>query len=198
MFVYHQLTQAERYLIATMRRQRLPSSVIALRLGRHRSTVYREVVRNASTYDGHYGADKAHSYAEARRSRCRRKPQYSLEELALVAQLLHCLWSPQQISAVLGQRLGLAISMQTIYRHVRRDRKRGGELWRRLRIVSKFGRKRYRSKDSRGVLPGKRHISQRPPEVEQRHVQGHCDLPPSAVPVFRLKSGLKITGSRWW
>ncbi len=172
---YHQFTQHERYLIASMRRQRLSVPTIARRLGRHPSSIYREVKRNASTYDGHYGADKANSYAVARRSRCRRKPQYSLEEWAVIDQHLRLLWSPEQISAVLGSNGQLSISMQSIYRHVRRDRRRGGDLWRCLRIVPKFGRKRYRSHDSRGVLPGKRHISERPAEVELRQVQGHWE-----------------------
>jgi IS30 family transposase len=41
--------------------------------------------------------------------------------------------------------------------------------------MSKFGRKRYRSVDSRGVLPGKRSISQRPAEVEHRQQFGHWE-----------------------
>ena len=172
---YHQFTHHERYLIALMRRQRLSAATIARRLGRHVSSIYREVKRNASTYDGHYGADKAHSYAVARRSRCRRKPQYSQQEWAVVDELLRLWWSPQQIAAVLAQLDCMQISMQSIYRHVRRDRRRGGALWRCLRIVSKFARKRYRSQVSRGVLPGKRHISERPAEVELRQEQGHWE-----------------------
>jgi IS30 family transposase len=81
---YCQLTQAERYSIASMRRQKLTTAQIALRLGRHRSTIYREVERNKTTHNGHYGAEKAHSYATARRRRCRRKPQYSQQELSRV------------------------------------------------------------------------------------------------------------------
>ena len=68
---YCQLTQAERYSIASLRRQKLTVVQIALRLGRHRSTIYREVERNKTTHNGHYGAEKAHSYATARRRRCR-------------------------------------------------------------------------------------------------------------------------------
>src|SRR5712675_2077617 len=51
----------------------------------------------------------------------------------------------------------------------------GGDLWRHTRIMSKFGRKRYRSHDSRGVLPGKRSISERPVEVELRRRVGHWE-----------------------
>ena len=67
------------------------------------------------------------------------------------------------------------ISHETIYRRIRWDKRIGGDLWRHTRIMSKFGRKRYRSIDSRGVLPGKRHISERPPEVALRKVFGHWE-----------------------
>jgi IS30 family transposase len=172
---YCQLTQAERYSIAQMRRQKLTVKQMALRLGRHRSTIYRECKRNKTTHNGHYGAEKAHSYATARRSRCRRKPQYSHQELSQVARLLRRRWSPQQISGRLRLSGQLSISAQTIYRHIRRDRRAGGDLWRYTRIVSKFGRKRYKSVDSRGVLPGKRHISQRPLEAQRRLRIGHWE-----------------------
>jgi IS30 family transposase len=173
---YCQLTQAERYSIASMRRQKLTVTQMALRLGRHRSTIYREVKRNKTTYNGHYGAQKAHSYATARRWRCRSKPQYSRQELAKVDALLRRRWSPQQISGR-QRRVGrLRISAQTIYRHIWRDRKAGGELWKYMRIISKFGRKRYKSVDSRGVLRGKRHISERPEEVAERRQVGHWEV----------------------
>jgi transposase, IS30 family len=172
---YHQLTHHERYLIGVMRTQRLTVVQMSDRLGRHRSTIYREVKRNKSTYDGHYGVDKAHSYAVARLRRSRRKPQYSHQEVVRVEALLRLKWSPQQISCVYAQRRGTQISAQTIYRHIKKDRRRGGELWRHTRIMSKYGRKRYGRRDSRGVLTGKRHISERPADVAGRRRIGHWE-----------------------
>jgi IS30 family transposase len=159
-----------------MRRQKLTVAQIALRLGRHRSTIYREVQRNKTTYNGHYGAEKADSYATARRRRSRRKPQYSQQELARVDGLLRRRWSPKQISGWYRRFRLLEISAQTIYRHIKRDRKKAGDLWRYTRIISKFGRKRYKSVDFRGVLPGKRHISERPKRVERRRQVGHWEV----------------------
>jgi IS30 family transposase len=171
---YHQLTQNERYLIAQLRQQGVAARTIALRLGRHHSTVYREVKRNATTHNGAYRPHKAHVYAGARRWKARSKPQYGEQELERVNQLLREDLSPEQCCGVLREQ-GLSISWPTIYRHIRRDRREGGTLWRHLRIIPKFGRKRYRSKDSRGVLPGKRHISERPAGAARRSRRWHWE-----------------------
>lgn len=172
---YHQLTQEERYLIAAQRMCGYSSAQIARVLGRHRSTVTRELHRNATRHDGDYRAEKAHSYAVARRRRCRRKARFSSVQMALVARLLRRKWSAEQIAGTLRKRGTLNISHETIYRRIRWDKKVGGDLWRHTRIMSKFGRKRYRSHDSRGVLPGKRGLAERPLEVEQRQRVGHWE-----------------------
>jgi len=67
------------------------------------------------------------------------------------------------------------MSVETIYRYLRLDRREGGQLWRSLRIVSKFGRKRRGSPETRGRLIGKRHISERPAVVERRLQIGHWE-----------------------
>jgi len=148
---------------------------IASALGRHRSTITRELQRNATHHDGKYRAEKAHGYAVARRRRCRRRPRFSAADLAMVARLLRRKWSAEQIAGVLKKRGTLRISHETIYRRIRWDKRAGGDLWRHTRIMSKFGRKRYRSIDSRGILPGKRSIAQRPVEVERRQQIGHWE-----------------------
>ena len=86
--------------------------------------------------------------------------------MAQVARLVRRRFSPEQIVGVWQRTGGLRISHETIYRQIRWDKRVGGDLWRYTRILSKFGRKRYRSHDSRGVLPGKRPIGDRPAEVE--------------------------------
>src|SRR5262249_22718944 len=87
-------------------------------------------------------------------------PSVQLTGMGEVEQLLHRKWSPEQIS---GRRRALkqpSMSKETIYRYVRRERRAGGQLWRELRILSKFGRKRRGSPATRGRLVGKRHISE--------------------------------------
>jgi IS30 family transposase len=53
---YRQLTPEERYMLAALRRQGLNQAEIDRSLGRHRSTVCREVRRNSTRADGRYRA----------------------------------------------------------------------------------------------------------------------------------------------
>ncbi|MAE69182.1 MAG: IS30 family transposase, partial [Gemmatimonadetes bacterium] len=85
-------------------------------------------------------------------------------------------WSPEQISGHMDRTGSLSISHETIYRYVWEDRARGGTLYRHLRQATKKRRKRYRSYDSRGRLAGKRHISERPKDVDQRRAVGHWEI----------------------
>jgi transposase, IS30 family len=172
---YRQLTQGERYVIANMLRQGYSGRAIALALGRSVSTISRERRRNATRHDGHYRAQKAHQYALARRRRTRKGSQYSLEEWAVVARLLRRKWSPGQIVGRCRRLRQTTMSKESIYRYVRRERRAGGQLWRELRILSRYGRKRRGSPATRGRLIGKRHISERPAEVQRRRQIGHWE-----------------------
>jgi IS30 family transposase len=172
---YHQLTQEERYRITAQLMCGDPPAQIARLVERHRSTITRELRRNVTAHDGKYRAEKAHSYAVARRRRCRRRARFSAADMARIARLVRRKWSAEQIAGTLKKWGTLRISHETIYRRIRWDKKAGGDLWRHTRIMSKFGRKRYRSHDSRGVLPGKRPIGDRPVEVEGRQRLGHWE-----------------------
>ena len=149
---------------------------IAAVLGRHRSTVWRELKRNAAPYDGSYRSARAHERAGARRKRLRRDRQITPEQLAQVEALLREKWSPEQIAGHFRRKGEFSISHETIYRHVWRDYRRGGSLRQHLRGSRKQARKRYRSYDSRGRLAGKRHISERPAVVEARKQTGHWEI----------------------
>jgi len=74
-------------------------------------------------------------------------------DMALVARLLRKKWSAEQIAGKLKDRGRLRISHETIYRLIRWDKRVGGDLWRHARIMSKFGRKRYRNHDLEAYYP---------------------------------------------
>lgn len=165
---YHQLTQEERYLISRGVRLKRTQKELAELLGRSPSTVSRELQRNATAHDGLYRATKAHSYATARRRRARRGPQFSDQVLDRIDGAIRQRWSPEQIVGAFRAEGRIVPSHETIYRRLRHDKRTGGVLWRYTRILSKMGRKRYRSRPARGVLLGKRHISERPAVVASR------------------------------
>src|ERR687889_911331 len=172
---YRQLTSEERYMLAALRRQGLNQAEIARSLGRHRSTVCREIKRNSTRADGRYRAPTAQERTNGRRSRSRRNRRFSAEDFAVVEELLRRQWSPEQVAGHLARTGRLSISHETIYRHVWRDKKQGGTLYTHLRGAGKKRRKRYGAYDSRGRLAGKRMIGERPAEVEAREVAGHWE-----------------------
>jgi IS30 family transposase len=172
---YRQLAQDERYVMARMMHQRYSYRAIAKVLDRSVSTISREKRRNLTRHDGHYRAEKAHQYAMARRSGTRKQDQYSQQEWEAVADLVVRKWSPEQIAGRARSTRKACMSKETIYRYIRRERRAGGQTWRHLRIVSKFGRKRRGSPATRGRLVGKRHISERPRAVELRVRIGHWE-----------------------
>jgi len=172
---YHQLSEGERYAITNGLRRGDSLRGIAQILGRAASTISREIKRNATRHDGHYRAEKAQQYAVARRRRSRRNSQYSQQDWDEVARLLRRKWSPQQIAGRRKLKRRRTMSKEAIYRHVRQDRKAGGQLWRDLRILSKYGRKRRGSPATRGRVLGKRHISERPAVVQARRQRWHWE-----------------------
>ncbi len=173
---YHQITYAERYTLGLLRRQGLSPAAIAQVLGRHRSTILREVRRNRAASDGTYRPQLADWYARGRRSRSRRNRRFSAADFRLVQRFLAQQWSPEQVAGYLRRQRALRISHETIYRYIWEDKRQGGKIYSHLRGAQKQRRKRYRSYDSRGRLAGKRSITDRPAMVETRKQLGHWEI----------------------
>jgi IS30 family transposase len=173
---YHQLSTEERYEIAALRGQQAGVAEMAKHLGRHRSTIYREVKRNQSVHDGRYRASHSVEKASGRKHRSRRNWLYGPTEFEPVETLIRQRLSPEQI---VGRRLleGQAVmSHETIYRWIWADKRCGGSLWRNLRGARKQRRKRYGQYDSRGRLAGKKPIEQRPAVVASRERIGDWEI----------------------
>jgi IS30 family transposase len=173
---YTQLSEEERYRIAALRVEGKSLSTIARRLGRAPSTISREVSRNRYPTDGRYKAYHAERMARGRRSRARRGTRFGASDWKSVVRLLRLDWSPQQVSGHLKLKGLPSMSHETIYQYLLRDRRRGGDLWQRLRGARKQRRKRYGAYDSRGRLAGKRAITERPLEAENRSTIGHWEI----------------------
>ncbi len=142
--MYRQITFAERYTLGVLRRGGLSPAAIARTLGRHRSTILREVQRNHARSDGTYRPQLADWYARGRRSLSRRNRQFSSADLERIRVLLAAHWSPEQVAGRLRLEGRLQISHETIYRYIWADKAAGGTLYTHLRGARKQRRKRYR------------------------------------------------------
>jgi IS30 family transposase len=174
--MYRQITSGERYTLAALHTQGFSQAAIARELGKHPSSISRELKRNSARFDGCYRPGIAGERTRGRRSRSRRNSRFTQADLELVRILLKEKFSPEQASAYLRQHGLLRISHETIYMYLWRDLKAGGELWKDLRGSVKKRRKRYGANDSRGRLAGKKMIGDRPPEVETREELGHWEM----------------------
>ena len=199
---YRQLTSGERYALSALRKQGCSQAEIARSLGRHPSTISREVRRNSKDRTGRvYRPALADDVAHWRRSRSRRNQRFTDEDWDVVIEHLRMEWSPEQIAGRLSRDGSLCISHETIYRYIWRDKRRGGSRYKLLRQAGKKRRKRYGAYDSRGRLAGKRHISERPAAAENRTHLGHWEIDtvlgstkPCIVTLVERKIGYLIIG----
>ena len=198
---YRQITFGERYTLGLLRRRGLSPAVIARVLGRHRSTIGRELARNQTAHDGAYRPQLAEWYARGRRSRSRRNRRFTAADLARVQALLCQQWSPEQVAGYLRRHRLLQISHETIYRYIWADKQLGGQLYTHLRGARKQRRKRSGRYDSRGRLAGKRPITARPAGVETRAQLGHWEADtvlgvgrPCLLSMVERKTGYVVPG----
>jgi IS30 family transposase len=168
MKAYTHLTEIERYQIYTMLQSLTPFEVIARRLGRHRSTIDREVRRNRGLYG--YRPKRAHGMAcERLRDRARANARRIDPELWTRArEYLALRWSPEQIAGRLRLREGLRLSYESIYTHIYADKRAGGELWRLLPCQKLRRRRCGAGRARRHLIPNRVPIEQRPAIVERR------------------------------
>lgn len=201
--MYCQITAAERYTLGLLRQRGLAPAMIARVLGRHRSSISRELRRNRTPRDGAYRPPLADWYARGRRRRSRRDTQFTAVDWARVEQLVREDWSPEQIAGRLRVERQLLISHETIYRRIWMDKRAGGLLYRHLRGARKQKRKRYGAYDSRGRLAGKRPLTARPPGATHRSRFGHWEgdtvlgagqASPCVLTLVERKSGFLVIG----
>ena len=164
---YHHLSQEERYQISALLKAGLTLGQISVNLGRHKSTISREVSRNSGLRG--YRPRQACLLAENRALNSRNARQITDADWLCVEGYLREQWSPEQIASE------VSMSHETIYRHVYADKAIGGDLYKSLRCQRKR-RKRYAGgRERRGQILGRRSISERPRHIEERRQIGHWE-----------------------
>ena len=86
-------------------------------------------------------------------------------------------WTPEIICGRAKLEGRAHVCKETVYKHVYEDAKAGGDLWERLPRAKRKRKRRCPRQEGRGrgVIPGRRGIETRPPEVELRITVGHWE-----------------------
>lgn len=177
--MYKQLTHYEREQIGLLRAQRIKVVDIANQLGRHPSTIRRELKRLGPRTQ--YSPLLAHKDAKKKRKIPRTAKKLTNELLwSLVQEKLRCQWSPEQIAQYLKRTYAdttMQVSHETIYTYLY-TLPRGAlrkELIQQLRQGERGRQNRKRDVDRRGQIPNMLSIHERPEEVKDRCIPGHWE-----------------------
>lgn len=178
---YEQLGLAERIEIFRLRAGGRSLRQVAAALGRHASTVSRELRRNGvptKTWQGGYDPARAQRLAERRRHwDCRFKLARQPDLRNLVRQRLAMGLSPEQIAGRLALEQGRPlISHESIYRFIY-HRSAQKDYWHRLlpRAKSRRGRFRPRGGSPVDFIKNRIPLSHRPEHADDRRTPGHWE-----------------------
>lgn len=171
---YKQLTREQRYQIEALKKEGFLNKAIARNLNVAESTISREFKRN--TGQRGYRPKQAHQKAVERKLQAVKAVKMTPSVILLIEEKLRFDCSPEQVSAALKREKQISISHETIYQHVWRDRKHGGDLYLHLRQAHKKRRKKYASKDKRGQIKNRVSIDERPAEVEDKARIGDFEI----------------------
>lgn len=168
---YIHLTQEERYQIYAYLKSGKSPSEISILLERSKSTVSRELGRNMGMRG--YRPKQAHQLAIKRFETAEKAIKMTGELITKIEKKIRLDWSPEQISGRLLKDEGISISHETIYQHILKDKKEGGDLYTHLRCQKKK-KKRYgtKSHDKRGKIKDKVSIEKRPQIVDDKIRKG--------------------------
>lgn len=171
---YSQLTKTDRRRLYIFAEMGLGVKEIALKLSRHRSTIYRELNRNAES--GMYLPIVAHDKAleRTKNNRPNRLKDNAVLRDYVVRSLLDKGWSPEQISGRMKhQYLSFYVCPETIYRYVYQSNDK--RLYHALRF-SKPRRQKFFQRKHRNCRYGAPFlITQRPEDIQSRQRFGHWE-----------------------
>jgi len=174
MTYYKHLVQVERMEIGILLSKGYSVTDIAAEIGRHPSTIYRELRRNAVA--GSYQSRKADHKSYVRRKYAKYQCMRIIGDMKLREYidkgLLEKNWSPEQIAGRIAKETGMTpVSSPSIYKYIR------SVYGRKLEYELNLAKKRRRSRHQRKVtqLEGRVFIDARPEAVSMRQQYGHWE-----------------------
>lgn len=174
---YSHLSKEQRYQIEALLVSGMSKEDIASQLEIHKSTVYREINRNAKQHfkENVYRAGFAQYLTEKRK---KLRPCYQKRDEAIerrIVWLLRCFWSPEQIATVCKHRHIPMLSTEAIYLWIYAQKKKGVDHALLLRRHHRKRRKRRLDKQPRSIIKNKVSIEQRPDVVNQQQRIGDME-----------------------
>jgi len=170
------LTESQRYTIESMLIAGYSKTSIAEVVGVHKCTIGREINRNKDQKSGRYKYQLAQDKSKKRKQSKVQFIKFDSAMQQMVEEYLTNDYSPEQIVGVCKNKATPCVSHERIYQHIWRDKKQGGILHQHLRRQGRKYRKRGCSKDSRGIIPNKVNISQRPSIVDKKQRFGDLEI----------------------
>ena len=170
------LTAEQRYTIEKMYQQGYKQTVIADTIGKHKSVVSRELKRNCDKRSGTYHHELAQRKYAARQKEKPKKLRFTAEIQAHASRLLREDYSPEQVVGILQKQGMETVSVERLYQHIWKDKKRGGEIYQHLRNQGRKYRKRGDKKDNRGIIKNRIDIDERPEIVADRSRFGDVEV----------------------
>lgn len=176
---YQRLSNDERVKIETYIGLGWTDTAIGEKLGRHKSTISREVNRFPYSYTSQKAQLQANRLSRTHNYQRKLEVNDSLYEYVYKCLRKH--WSPEQISTSLKRKYPLDVSMQISYESIytyiyllpRGELKK--ELISYLRQKKKSRYTRKGNQDKRGKIQDMISIEERPQEVADRSVAGHWE-----------------------
>lgn len=168
------LTVEQRYVIAALHKRGVRKKDIAQEIGVHKSTIGRELKRNA-TKTGRYNPNEAEMYAQERKERFCFTRKFTKEiEQRIRDYLVLEQWSPEQIVGWCQKHNTAMVSVERIYQFIRQDKENGGKLHQHTRHKLKHRKRPVGQEGSR--IKDRTSIEQRPEKVNKREEFGHFEM----------------------
>lgn len=174
MYKYNQLSITERVKIFEALKRRCSIREIARELGRHFSTISRELARN-SDFIGYLYPQEAHAKAQQRKAKNLRKIDKIPKLKAFMIAKLQVKWIPDAIAGAWNlENPSQKVTAETIYRYIYAQENKKLELWKLLSRTKKrrgISRKSYK----RSKIVDRISIHERPKTIENRSEIGHFE-----------------------
>ena len=170
------ITESQRYTIEVLLKKGLSKTEIAKTIGKHKSSISREIKRNSDTRNGAYRSSLANSKAENRHKVKPKRKRLTLQIEQFVDKYIREEYSPEQIVGFAKDQSLPCVSHETIYQHIWNDKYNKGDLYIHLRRKGRKYRHRGASKDNRGILKARVKIDQRPKIVELKKRFGDLEI----------------------